>query len=214
MSLLAKIGSATSLIHVGILQQQEHVNEAINLCLSIPNGTKEILKDQNMLNSQKLFEEKQFSLGFEMFRLSNMHPRHIVSRFSTLIPTKIGNEVSIESWLDKNPLPLEAQESKEELGQLMIFIEESMKSYALTGSEIMIMNTVLFQCIFVLKPEKIQFYISQNLPLWFDTVAKFLLKNNAFSAFLVLCRNSCKHTIALSYLKDSCPISDLVNYIQ
>jgi len=92
-----------------------------------------------------------------MFRLSNMHSKHIVSRFSTLIPTKIGNEGSIESWLDKNPLPLEVQESKEALGQLMIFIEELMKSYALTGSEIMIMNTVLFQCIFFLRPEKMQF---------------------------------------------------------
>jgi len=87
-----------------------------------------------------------------MFRLSNMHPKHIVSRFSTIIPTKIGNEGSIESWLDKNPLPLEVQESKEALGQLMIFIEEWMKSYSLTGSEIMIMNTVLFQCILILKP--------------------------------------------------------------
>jgi len=149
-----------------------------------------------------------------MFRLSNMHPKHIVSRFSTLIPTKIENEGSIEFWLDKNPLPLEVQESKEALGQLMIFIEESMKSYALTGSEIMIMNTVLFQCIFILKPEKIQIYISQNLPLCFDTVAQFLLKNNAFSALLVLCRNNCKHTISSSYLKDSYPISDLVNFIQ
>jgi len=43
------------LIHIGILQQQGHINEAINLCLSIPNGTEEILKDLYKVSFFTLF---------------------------------------------------------------------------------------------------------------------------------------------------------------